>query len=186
MDNREVTVASIRTKGELLIGVKSVRIHALANGGCGNHLPTISIHHSHHLIAATGKQSTVLLVHSQSAWLLAGSQGPAFYYRSFLGVDAGQLALVFNVDKDTALAVSHAKFRFAVERNIAYYLVVRGIDYRGILAAAIEGKDALGRWIIKNGVWVFALDLDLGRLLQGFQVKYRYAVLAPVAGKALA
>src|SRR6478735_7809971 len=128
----------------------------------------------------------MLLVHGQSARLFARRQRPAFYHGSFFGVDAGDFALVFNVYKNTAFTVGNAKLWFAIEGDIADNLVIRGIDDRGVLAATVKRKDSLGRWIIKNGITIFALDFDFCRLLQGLQVKYRYRVVAPVAGKALA
>src|SRR6478672_11998687 len=128
----------------------------------------------------------MLLVHGQSARLFARRQRPAFYHGSFLGVDTGDFTLVFNVYENTAFTVGDAKLWFAVERDIADDLVIRGVDDRGVLAATVKRKDALGRWIIKNGVRIFAFDLDFFRLLQGLQVKYRYRVIAPIAGKALA
>ena len=117
MDNRKGAVASVGAEGELLIGVKSIRIHAFANGRRGNHFSAICIHHSHHLIATARKQSSVFLVHGQPARLFARGQRPAFYHRRFFSVDAGHFALVFDVYKNAALAVGDAKFRFAVERN---------------------------------------------------------------------
>src|SRR5579871_2374897 len=115
MDNCKVAVAPVGTEGEFFIGVKSVRIHAFANGWCSNYLSAICIHHSHHLVAASGKQPAMLLVHGQPTRLFTRGQRPAFHYSSFFGVDAGYLTLVFNIYKNTAFAVSHAKFRFAVE-----------------------------------------------------------------------
>src|SRR5882724_5211037 len=186
MDDRQVAITSVGTEGELLIGIKSVRVHAFADGWRGNHLAAIGIHHSHHLVVAASKQPAMLLVHGQPARFLARGQRPAFYHDSLFSVDAGYFTLVFNVYKNPAFTVSHAKFRFAVEWNIPDNLVVRGIDYRGIFAAAVEGENPLGRWIIKNGIRIFAVDLNFGRLLQCFQVKDRYTVVATVAGESLA
>src|SRR6185312_6272581 len=110
MDNREVAVTPIGTESKLLIGVKSVCIHAFANGWRSNHLAAISIRYGHHLIAASGKQPAVFLVHRQPAWFLAGGKRPGFHYRRLLGINARQFTLVLNVHVDHALAIRCAEF----------------------------------------------------------------------------
>src|SRR5882724_11627113 len=186
MNNRQIAVTPVGTEGELFVDIKSVRVHAFADGWRGNHLAAIGIHHSHHLVVAAGKQPPMLLVHGQPARFLARGQLPAFYHDSLFSVDAGYFTLVFNVYKNSAFTISHAKFRFAVEWNIPDNLVVRGIDYRGIFAAAVEGENPLGGWVIENSVGIFAVDLDFGRLLQCLKIKDRYAVVATIAGESLA
>src|SRR3954453_2017377 len=152
MDNRQVAVTPIGTESKLFIGIKSVCVHAFTNGWCGNHLAAIGIRYSHHLIAASGKQPAVFLVHRQPAWLFTGGKRPGLHHRRLLGINARQLALVFNIYIDHAFAIGCAEFWLAVKRNIANHLVIRGIDYRGIFAAAIKGKHALSSWVIENSV----------------------------------
>ena len=143
MDNRKVAIASVGAEGELLIDIKSVCVHTFANSRCGNHLAAVRIHYRHHLVAAAGKQPAVFLIHGQTTKFFARRQRPAFYHNRFLNIDTGQFALVLDVHIDHALAIRGAKLWFAVERNIADHLVIRGVDDRGILAATVKRKDAL-------------------------------------------
>src|SRR5713101_4243449 len=92
---------------------------------------------------------------------------------------------VFVVDPDGAFAVGNREFGFATEGNGADNGAVRGVDGGGILAAAVEGEDALGGGVVNDGVGI-GVGFYGADGFQSFEVKDGDGVGAAVAGEAAA
>ena len=89
--------------------------------------------------------------------------------------------LVVHIDR--ALAVSDGKFGLATQINRAGHGAIRGVNRRGILAAAVEGEDALGDGIVNDGVGI-RICFNGADGLQRFEVEDGYIVRTAVAGEA--
>jgi hypothetical protein len=73
-------------------------------------------------------------------------------FREFLRVELDEFRFVFDVHEDAALAVGHGKFGFAAESERARDSAVRGVDRSGVLAAAVESEDTLGKAVVDDSV----------------------------------
>ena len=73
-----------------------------------------------------------------------------------MAVDFGNLAGVFDIYIDFALAVRRCKLGLAAERNGLDNFPGGGIDYGRILAAAVEGEYQFGERVVQNGVGIGA------------------------------
>src|SRR5260370_5302880 len=89
--------------------------------------------------------------------------------------------LVVHIDR--ALAVSDGKFGLATQINRAGHGAIRGVNRRGILAAAVEGEDALGDGIVNDGVGI-RICFNGADGFQRFEVEDGYIVRTAVAGAA--
>src|SRR6267378_3939700 len=89
------------------------------------------------------------------------------------------------VDIDGALAVSDGELRFATQIYCADDSAVSGVDGGGVLAAAVEGEDALGDGFVEDGVGI-RVCLDGAEGLQGLEVEDGHVVRTAVAGEAAA
>ncbi len=69
-----------------------------------------------------------------------------------------KLGAVFIVHIDGALAIGSGEFRFAAQVDVAEYGTVGGVDGGGVFAAAVEGEDALGDGVVKNGVGIAGMS----------------------------
>src|SRR6267142_1783507 len=97
-----------------------------------------------------------------------------------------KLGAVFIVHIDGAFAIGSGEFGLAAQVDVAEYGTVGGVDGGGVFAAAVEGEDALGDGVVKNGVGI-AVGLDVATDgLQRFQVKDGDIVRAAIAGEAAA
>src|SRR5712664_772256 len=92
---------------------------------------------------------------------------------------------VFAVDEDGAFAVGDREFGLIAERNGAGDGAVRGVDDRGVFAAAVEGENALAGGVVEDGVGI-GVGLCGADRFQGFQVKDDRGVGAACADKAAA
>ncbi len=98
----------------------------------------------------------MLAINGESAGLGAGRERPLGFHFELRGIDRDQFALVFDVDEDFSLGVAGGELGLAVEFNRAENGAIGRIDGGGILAASVEGEDALGGGIVEDGVGIFA------------------------------
>src|SRR5712671_3570761 len=89
--------------------------------------------------------------------------------------------LVVHIDR--ALAVSDGKFGLATQIYRAGHGAIRGVNRRGILAAAVEGEDALGDGIVNDGVGI-RICFNGADGFQHFEVEDGYVIRTAVAGEA--
>ena len=82
------------------------------------------------------------------------------------------LALVFNVVINVALTIERRFLRFAAKRDSADDLPRGRVYRRRVIGLAIKCEDALGHGIVNDGVGVSAIDLDLRKRFERFQVHY--------------
>src|ERR1700674_5507657 len=84
---------------------------------------------------------------------------------------------------DCALAVSDGEFGLATQIYRAGHGAIRGVNRRGILAAAVEGEDALGDGIVNDSVGI-RICFDRADGFQRFEVEDGYIIRTAVAGEA--
>src|SRR5882762_10933522 len=84
---------------------------------------------------------------------------------------------------DGALAVSDGNFWLATQIYRADNGAIRGVNRRGILAAAVEGEDALGDGIVNDSVGI-RICFNGADGFQRFEVEDGYIVRTAVAGEA--
>src|SRR6266436_996038 len=92
---------------------------------------------------------------------------------------------LFGVDEHSALAIGDREFGLIAQGNRADDRAVRGVDYGGVLAAAIEGEDAFGGGIIDDGIGVSA-GLGRAERLESLCVEDRDGVASAVADETAA
>src|ERR1700740_2838024 len=102
-----------------------------------------------------------------------------------LRIEMVEVGSVLVVDVNGAFAVSSSEFGFAIQGDGADHGAIGGVDGGGILAAAIEGEDALADGVIKDGVGI-AVGLNGANGLESFEVEDRDSIGAAVAGEAAA
>ena len=102
------------------------------------------------LLPQPAKQAAMLAINRQPARLLAGSERPTRFHQQLLRIDRVDLAPVFDVNEDLALAITGGKFRLALQLDGAEYVAASCIDCGGIVAAAVEGEHPLARWIVED------------------------------------
>src|SRR6266446_4205506 len=73
-----------------------------------------------------------------------------------LRVEVDDLRGVLNVDEDAALAVGDGEFWLAAESECDGDGAVSGADGGGVLAASVQGEDALGNRVVDDGVGIGA------------------------------
>src|SRR5580704_4450951 len=122
----------------------------------------------------------MLAVDRQSGGLFAWRQGPVRFHLKLLRIDRIQLALVFDIDENLALAIANGKLRLSFQFYSPHHHSAGAIDRSRVVAAAIEGEYSFSRGIIQNGVGVVAC-FNLADRLQGLHVKDRDSALAAVA-----
>ena len=131
-------------------------VDTFADRGSCQDFAAIGIDYGHHLVIAADEEAAVLAVEGQSAGLGAGRERPLRFHFQLVGIDHGQFALVFDIDEDLALGVAGRELGLAVELDRAEHFAAGGIDGGGVLAASVEGEDALGRRIVENRVGILA------------------------------
>src|SRR5216684_3450289 len=98
----------------------------------------------------------MFVIHGQAARLFTALDGPALFFLEGLSVDGDQLRLVFDIYVDAAFSISGGKFGLAAERQAARHGAGCRVDRSCVVAAAVEGEDALGDRIVCDGVRAFA------------------------------
>src|SRR5438132_303500 len=108
---------------------------------------------------------------------------PAVQDRQGFGVDLDDLALILDIDVDVPAPVRSGEFRPAAQRDGARHFLRAGVNGGAVLAAAVEGKDAVGARIENDRIR--ALSHRDGRVgLESLQVEGGDGAGAAVAGKA--
>src|SRR6266850_698026 len=106
-------------------------------------------------------------------------------FGDFLRVDLDELGGVLVVHEDAAIAIRDGEFRFAAESERAGDGAIGGVDGSGVLAAAIEGEDALTDGVVDNSVGI-GVRLSCADGLQRLEVEDGYIVRTAIAGEAAA
>src|SRR6185369_15966110 len=101
-------------------------------------------------------------------------------------VERRNFALILDVDEDFSGSRAHAELRLTVERDRADYFPGSRLDGSRVVAAAIEGKHALGGWIEKDCVRILTNVLNLGDGFEGIEIEDGDRALAAVTGEAAA
>src|SRR6266852_598569 len=106
-------------------------------------------------------------------------------FGNLLRVDLDELGGVLVVHEDAAFAIGDGEFRFAAESERAGDGAVGGVDGSGVLAAAIEGEDALADGVVDDGVGI-GIRFNCADGLQRLDVEDGYIVRTAVTGEAAA
>jgi hypothetical protein len=169
----------------LAIGVESRGVASFANRRIGDDAATVRIDDSHLFVATPGEQAPILAVNGESSGLFAVSNFPALLDGELLWIEGDEFGGVFNVYEDRAFLVGGGEFGFAAEIEFASNLAFRSIDRGCVMAARIEGENALRERVIKYGVGAGA-DFDLLFYREGLEVEDAHRVFPAVAGVAAA
>src|SRR5207253_5339765 len=113
----------------------------------------------------------------------AGCEGPGVLDLESLHVELDEGTLVLEIDEDFALPVCRAELRATAEREGADEFSRGSVDGRCRVGIAIEGEDALGKWIVDDSVRVF-VRLDLVQDFQRGEIEDGGIGVAAVGGKA--
>src|SRR5260221_11513666 len=112
----------------------------------------------------------MLQVNSHAAGAAPRGQWPALADFGSGGIDFQHLILVFNIYEDCASPIGLGEFRLAIERQRTDNLSAHRVDYGGVTAVPIEGKNAAGYRFVANRVCV-GLGLDLSTYIQRVQIQ---------------
>ena len=183
-DDGEVTVAAGR-KYIAGGGIEASGVGTIADGRSGNDCAGVGVDNGHYFFIADGESAAVLDVHGETRRRLARSKRPAMRFGEFLRVELNELVCVFDVDEDAALAIGLGELGFAAESESSGDCAVGTIDRGGVLAAAVEGEDALGDGVVDDGIGIGVSFYGAERC-QGFHVEDHCEVGATGADKAAA
>src|SRR5260221_8401286 len=112
----------------------------------------------------------MLQVNSHAAGAAPRRQWPALADFGSGGIDFQHLILVFNIYEDCASPIGLGEFRLAIERQRTDNLSADRVDYGGVTAVPIQGKNAAGYGLAANGVRL-RLGLDCPTYLPGFHIE---------------
>src|SRR5260370_8507845 len=84
---------------------------------------------------------------------------------------------VFVVDVDATFVVGDREFGLAAKGNRADNGAVGGVDYGGVLSAAVKGEDALRGGVVDDGIGI-AVGLYGADGFQSFDIAHRDGVRA--------
>lgn len=126
------------------MGIIACGVRPVANGNSRNHMAIAGIDDSHHRVVADGEQAMMHSINAEATWRFARRQRPGGGHLQRVGIDAGQLTFVFDVDEYVAGAVGLGELRFAGQRDGRENAVAAGVNRRGRMTAAIEREDATG------------------------------------------
>jgi hypothetical protein len=154
-------------------------VGTVGDGGSGQHLAGFGVDHGHLLCRRRPGRDGAGDVEGQAAGAVAAGEGPLGGELVGVGVEADDLALVFNVVEDRSLAVDGGEFGLAGEGDGGDDLLRGGVDDGDVFAAAVEGPDGLGGRLEDDAVGVLAGG-DGGDGGQGGAVEDDYGVAAAV------
>ena len=120
----------------------------------GEHFAGVGVDHGHLLAVADREEPAAGDVEGQAAGSIAAGERPLGGELVGFGVEADDLALVFDVVEDRSLAIDGGELGLAGQRNGGDNLLRGGVDYGGVLAAAVEGPDGLRGRLKDDGVGV--------------------------------
>ena len=158
-------------------------VDTFADRGRSEDFAAVGIDNRHHLVVASGEEATVLAIDGQPTGLGAGRERPFRFDREGVGIDRGQLALIFDVDKHRALGIAGGELGLAVELDRAQNFSAGAINRAGILAASIERENALGRRIVEDRVGILADLHFFANGLKRLKVENGNGAFAAVAGE---
>src|SRR5258708_20857289 len=92
---------------------------------------------------------------------------------------------VFGVDVDAPFVVGDREFGLAAEGNRADNGAVGGVDYGGVLSAAVKGEDALRGGVVDDGIGI-GVGLYGADGFQSFEIEDGDGVPASVAAESAA
>lgn len=127
----------------------------------------------------------MLDVDGESGGRSGRGERPAGFNFQRVGVDGDEFGFVFDVDEDGAFAVGDGEFGAAAEVDGADDGAGLGVNHSGAVGIAVHDEDALGEWVVEDGVGVL-VGFGFAGDFEGLQIEDNYFALAAIGDEAFA
>jgi hypothetical protein len=115
-DDRECSVATIRTECQVSFRIESGRVGSFTDSNIRDNLAGLVIGYDHFFIPGHGKEEVMLAVDRQAGCFFAWSDRPCFENFQSLRVERCNGTLIFDVHEDIPFSIGLGKFRFSIQR----------------------------------------------------------------------